>query len=112
MLLSRPFTKARATPARAALLALLAITATGAPATPAAAQNPLDPFAAPRAAAPSQASNRADRDGDGIYESLEQRMAGLPDDAPMRVIVSLSEDATSAEIAQIEREVGDFKVKN
>jgi subtilisin family serine protease len=53
----------------------------------------------------------ADTDGDDVFQDLEARLADLGPEEPVRVIVTLREEATAKRVGALEDAVGDFSVK-
>lgn len=82
----------------------LSLSAAAVVAAPAAAQ-------APAGAAPVKAP-KADRDGDGVFDDLEQRLAPRPRDDRVDVIVTLEEPASAARVRGLERRVGQLAVRD
>jgi serine protease AprX len=74
--------------------------------------------AAPAAAAPGPAGDapvkvpKADRDGDRVFDDLEQRIAPRDRDERVDVIVTLERSATAARVEGLERRVGPITVRN
>jgi serine protease AprX len=60
--------------------------------------------------APTKPAVKADRDGDKIFDDLEQRLAPLAASAERSVIVTLRAAATGERTAALEGDVGDFDV--
>jgi serine protease AprX len=52
-----------------------------------------------------------DGDGDKVTDDLESHIAALPDDAEVKLIVSLDRAATASRVRGLERAVGDLDVK-
>ncbi len=77
------------------ILAFAALVGLGAPTTDDAGSGP----------APS-----ADRDGDKLFETLEARLAGKPEDAQVEVIVMLGAPASEERVRSLARRVGGFTV--
>jgi serine protease AprX len=57
-----------------------------------------------------QAPLKADRDGDKVFDDLEARLAGLPDDAPVAVIVRTALPAKAERLRSLADRVGAFRV--
>lgn len=91
---------------RAAAIALAACLAAAAPA--AAAPTVLQP---PPGGGPGKAP-KADRDGDDVFDDLEQRLAPRPADARVDVIVTLESDASADRVRGLERRVGELAVSD
>ncbi len=86
-----------------AVLSVFVATATGRPETPPAAKVDRPP---------GPADPQVDRDRDKIFDDLERRLAGRPSSSRVRVIVQLRDPASAARVAGLEREVGDFSLKD
>lgn len=54
---------------------------------------------------------KADRDGDGVFDDLERRMASLATDGRLPVIVTLTAPASKERVDQLKRQDGQFDVK-
>ena len=59
----------------------------------------------------SSKAPKIDRDGDRVFEELEQRLATRPADARVDVIVTLDRPASVARVKGLERGVGDLAVR-
>jgi serine protease AprX len=63
------------------------------------------------AASPGVAAVNADRDGDKVFDDLEQRLAGIDAGASVAVIVQLRVDATAGRVADLADRVGGFETE-
>ena len=54
---------------------------------------------------------KADRDGDKVFDDLEEKIAGRNRGERVRVIVKLEKPATGKRVRELKRRVGDFSVK-
>ena len=90
--------------ARARRVAAIALALCVGVAAPAAAQQP---SAGAAAKAP-----KADRDGDRVFDDLEQRLAPRARDERVDVIVTLESSASAARVKDLERRVGPLTVRN
>ena len=55
---------------------------------------------------------KADRDGDRVFDDLEQRLAPRASDDRVDVIVTLDDDASAARLERLERRVGGLRVRD
>jgi serine protease AprX len=91
-------------PARARRIAAIALALCVGVAAPAAAQQP-------SAGTPAKAP-KADRDGDRVFDDLEQRLAPRARDERVDVIVTLESSASAARVKDLERRVGQLTVRS